>query len=405
MNLNLFLLFLFIKIYESSITKTKDVKSTSSPSLLSNPEPRELMSTLEELTSFTSEVAFSKCDYLILDNLIEREIENKNIAQEFAYSHPKCEWITQSCCTHGEMDKLFENFDKNIKKVKKRFELLKNTFSIFANKRKEIDQILRSMNKQNEMCAETTQKIALNSLQMVIKAAKYKSYTIDGYLKFFIDYQKGFVCGLCDAEQQQYMYIDEKPHFILNGHQCIELFSKHMSFLSVIEAVHQLAILVKSLECTKQNNFNDVISIKEDLFEDEMEVLTECYTNQGSLAFEKDEKCTEACKTLGTFNALKNTKKIFTFMFTARDYYFLYLDPEEDYVPYNKASGDKLTIYLVDTVNGERQFLEDYVVTVDAENGFYPHFNVEFKSNDLDDEGIGRIGVGLVIMLFVWMIN
>lgn len=408
MNVCRLVIFLFIHFSIASKHVKKNIKLHKQARILPREEkPRKLTKAeqLEQLTSFSGDNEYQKCDYLLLDNLIEREIENKNIAIELISRHPKCEWIHMSCCTHSELDKLFEKFDHNIKRVIKRFELLKDTFRIYNNNKKKIEMIIRHMNPMNEMCAETKQKEVLMALEDITKAAKYNEFIIDEYLKYFIDYQKGFVCGLCDAQQQQYMYIDDVPHFILNGHQCLELFHKNLSFLTIQESVHQLGTLVKAMECTKENNFNEVFTIKKTLFEDGMDNLMDCYDSTGSQLFEKSDKCSNICKEFGTFNVLPNTNKIFTFIFAARDYYYLYLDPEESYVPYNKSANDRLSIHLVDTVHNQKPFLENYVIAVDAENGFFPHFNVEYKSNDLDaneEEGISIQRFSAIIaLLFV----
>lgn len=340
----------------------------------------------DDIKRLTSSKNYYTCNFALIDSVVKRDKQRKSIADPLKKPFKACPQIKYSCCSRTEMDALFKTFQKNATAVKYKLDLLYDTFVKYSEMRETVSSQLADMTQADEICAERTQKELFDDFNDVIRIAVFKKYAIRRYINYFIETQSGFVCSLCDGESHQYMYIDDKPSYIMNANQCLEFFIERFSWLEIELGAIRLANVVKALQCKQQQVFSEVFNLNNGYFAHKLSKINECYTNNSIEHLEATPKCHRLCRNVFTMNKYNDSNKYMTMVHGARDYYFkiiLINDFDRTFVPLRY---DKERVKILPKLDSKSFALDDYNIIISMSKGLYPHkmrMPITIKNSDV----------------------
>lgn len=338
----------------------------------------------DNLDSINDQKDYFTCNFFLIDSVVARDKERKNIADYLTKPFALCPSIKYSCCSDTELKKLFKVFQKNASLVKHKLDLLYETFVKYAEMKDFIINLMNEFSKDDEECAERSQKELLDDLYDVIRIAVYKKSAIDNYLRYVIDVQSGFVCSLCDGEYQQYMYIDDKPTFVVNANQCMEFYIQKFAFLEIELGVARLANLIRGIQCKIHKTSDEMFAVNKNYFILLLNKLLNCYTNKGTTFIEDNEKCHTLCKRSITLNKFKNNNNYLNVINGALIFYNDVLYPQDLQQPFKPVPFRKEPVSYLPTIPGGKYDLSDYSIQISLGQGLYPYsekMDIDVKSS------------------------
>lgn len=322
------------------------------------------------------------CNSAFIDSFIFRDNNSKHISIDLNTPFPECPLIQKSCCTVSELSRFVASFKIRVNTIKKMYHLIYETFKLFGSKRDEINDILQDMGPDDEKCAGVSKSEAFYVNEKIHYIGKYKKYLIEDYLKYIIEYHSGFVCTICNAKMHKYMKVDTYATFTMNGNQCTEIFQQYYSFLNLHLNILKLSQLNKALQCIILKSFKTFDPFLNVDFDESLEDIHECYTKDGSIVFENNEKCAFLCKSLGIFNIVSNLDNMFSITAKANSFYHSTLFKKNHLISSRSFNKENLSLMIFPYVKDPPVKIDEYNLVIDSEKGLYPHhhrMNIDFN--------------------------
>ena len=212
-----------------------------------------------------------------------------------------CPNMQHTCCSHEELLGMAQTLSLKIKKAEALIKLFEKFIQRLSYLRSADIEILYKTSMTNS-CSSFTKKEYQAALEYINKFKMDIVRNFGHLIRFDIEYNKGFVCGICIPETSLYFMQTHDGAFMVDVDvdSCLRYIPNVADALpSVIYSFHKVEVLIKTIGCEVGLPFSLDLSInhnsQKSIFEEEMR---KCVTPEYIL---QSSKCVEFCN-LGILN-------------------------------------------------------------------------------------------------------